>query len=91
MRFSYYAIAYNRDERNEQFHTNEPPISIEYTDHILILSNTIPSVISSKKNMMAHITEPVIMAIASGYTMNTRPGPVSQKKLSEQCVKDLIS
>lgn len=46
---------------------------------------------SNKKNIRAHMTEPVIMAIASGYTMNTKPGPVSQKKLSKQYVKDLTS
>lgn len=46
---------------------------------------------SNKKNIKAHMTEPVIMAIASGYTMNTKPGPVSQKKLSKQYVKDLTS
>lgn len=46
---------------------------------------------SNKKNIKAHITEPVIIAIASGYTINTKPGPVSQKKLSKQYVNNLIS
>lgn len=46
---------------------------------------------SNKKNIKAHITEPVIIAIASGYTINTKPGPVSQKKLSKRYVNNLIS
>lgn len=28
-----------------------------------------------KKKMMAHPVDPVSVAMASGYTMNTRPGP----------------
>jgi hypothetical protein len=32
---------------------------------------------SMRKKMMDQKTEPGIVAIASGYTMNTRPGPVT--------------
>lgn len=38
-----------------------------------VLSN--PSVISIKKNIIDQNTEPVIVAIASGYTIKTKPGP----------------
>ena len=34
-----------------------------------------PRVSSMKKKMMAHPVEPGSVAMASGYTLNTRPGP----------------
>jgi len=34
-----------------------------------------PNRIIMKKKRIAHTVEPVIWLIASGYTMNTRPGP----------------
>jgi len=33
--------------------------------------------------MMDQKTEPVMVAIASGYTMNTRPGPASISQCTE--------
>ena len=41
------------------------------------MNSNLPSVISMRKKMMDQKTEPAIVAIASGYTMNTRPGPAS--------------
>ena len=38
-----------------------------------------PSVMSIRKNMIAQPTEPGSVAIASGYTTNTRPGPKAHK------------
>ena len=34
-----------------------------------------PSVMSMRKKRIDHAEEPVSVAIASGYTTNTRPGP----------------
>jgi hypothetical protein len=36
-----------------------------------------------RKKMMDQKTEPAIVAIASGYTMNTRPGPANIAQCSE--------
>jgi hypothetical protein len=38
--------------------------------------------------MMDQKTEPAIVAIASGYTMNTRPGPASIAQCAEHSYSD---
>lgn len=49
-----------------------------------------PSVINIKKNIIDQNTDPVIVAIASGYTMNTKPGPKNRKRYiskSWKCIR----
>ena len=41
----------------------------------MILILYLPNVISMRKNIIAQKTEPVIVAIASGYTIKINPGP----------------
>lgn len=41
----------------------------------------LPSVMSMRKKMMDQKTEPVMVAMASGYTMNTNPGPARKTTL----------
>jgi hypothetical protein len=36
-----------------------------------------------RKKMIDQKTEPAIVAIASGYTMNTRPGPATSAQCTE--------
>lgn len=48
-----------------------------------VLSN--PSVINIRKNIMDQNTEPAIIAIASGYTINTKPGPSSPTRSIDFC------
>lgn len=43
---------------------------------------SIPSVISMMKNIMDQAVDPGSVAMASGYTMNTNPGPAIRKALS---------
>lgn len=40
-----------------------------------------PRVISMRKKMMAQKTDPVSVAMASGYTTNTRPAPTMGQQL----------
>lgn len=45
-----------------------------------VLSN--PNVINMRKKIMDQKLEPGIVAIASGYTMNTKPGPVQKQSIN---------
>lgn len=38
----------------------------------------LPSVMSIRKKIMDQNTEPVMVAMASGYTVNTKPGPAGK-------------
>jgi len=46
-----------------------------------------PSVINIRKNIIDHPTEPGRVAIASGYTTNTRPGPTTDKQTDRYCCR----
>ena len=62
---------------NNSKYTKQPYLHTE-------LSN--PSVNNIMKNRMAHNVDPGSVAIASGYTTNTKPGPdAAQGKMKEEC------
>ena len=44
-------------------------------DVIMLTALSMPSVINIRKNITDHIGDPGSVAMASGYTINTSPGP----------------